>query len=111
MMDDFTEEGLRLSLRAQWVPENIHAGLVQWVRVARRAGDFLDAVLRNDLRETLFRADLGNRQGLHATCIWLFNFAPAKCSGSYELVEAWNNLGGMAGLEREAETRASGGNG
>jgi hypothetical protein len=52
-------------------------------------GDFLQAVLRNDLREAAARADLYNRRRLFEYVQWLYNEAPSTCWGSAEKVFQW----------------------
>jgi hypothetical protein len=52
-------------------------------------GDFLQAVLCNDLVEACGRADHINIQKLPAFAAWLYNEAPIPCWGSAEKVAAW----------------------
>ncbi len=104
-MSEFTTEGLAQSLRDNDVPEHLHEGLVAWVRTGRPVGSFLTAVLENDLREAVFRADLTNLWKLRELCIWLNNFTPAFCSGSPETAKAWREIGGLDGIERGRKER------
>ena len=52
-------------------------------------GGFLQAVLRNDLRDALERADIRNIKILGAYVSYLMNEVPAACWGSPERVECW----------------------
>jgi len=52
-------------------------------------GDFLRAVLENNLIESLGRADEGNRIALFDITSFLYNVAPAPCWGSPEKVKKW----------------------
>ncbi len=52
-------------------------------------GNFLRAVLENDLQEAVARADLENRLALAEIVIMLYNNLPSGCWGRPEEVEAW----------------------
>lgn len=52
-------------------------------------GDFLQAVLSNDLMNSMGRADMDNRDGLFEICSYIYNEIPAPCHGSREAVAAW----------------------
>jgi hypothetical protein len=52
-------------------------------------GHFLTAVLRNDLKEAVARADPVNQALLPVYVQWLYNRAPAACWGSPAQVAAW----------------------
>lgn len=55
-------------------------------------GDFLRAVLENDLVFAAMRADNFNRVKLHEYANWLHWYAPSCAYGSPEAVEAWLNM-------------------
>ena len=52
-------------------------------------GDFLSAVLSNDLREAVGRADDDNIRAIPAYIALLYNEAPGTAWGSPENVSAW----------------------
>ena len=52
-------------------------------------GDFLRAVLENNLSEAVGRADEDNLKNLPAFVIYLYNEMPSPCWGSPEKVKAW----------------------
>jgi len=52
-------------------------------------GDFLTALLANDLMEALGRADDGNREDINQLCCYVYNEMPSHCHGSHEIVRAW----------------------
>ncbi|HRR29658.1 MAG TPA: hypothetical protein P5270_09905 [Victivallales bacterium] len=54
-------------------------------------GSFLEAVLRNDLKEAMGRADVFNRRKVFEYVQWLYNKAPSDCWGSNDKVDAWLN--------------------
>ena len=64
-------------------------GIQRYVQHGVKPGHFLTAVLCNDLRESINRADDDNRQnliGVVAYCMWEI---PGACWGSKEKVDAW----------------------
>lgn len=52
-------------------------------------GDFIMAVLRNNLCEAFARADEINQVMLGHIVAWLYTNAPSNCWGNPEKVEAW----------------------
>jgi hypothetical protein len=52
-------------------------------------GDFLRAVLENNLTEAFGRADDGNARTLHAIVAYVYNELPSPSHGSPEKVKAW----------------------
>ncbi len=52
-------------------------------------GDFLRAVLSNDLREAIGRADDGNLDALIHIVAYCYNDIPGHCWGTPEAVEGW----------------------
>lgn len=71
------------------IPGYMQGGLRRYYEDRRGTGDFLSAVLSNDLLKALSHADLNNRAALHAYAMWLFNQAPIGSYGSPEAVEGW----------------------
>lgn len=71
------------------IPEYMHGGLLRYIVDGIGPGDFLSAVLANDLREACGRADGVNRHLLWQYVRWLYNEAPSGCWGSPEEVDHW----------------------
>lgn len=71
------------------IPLPLARALDAWIDKGEVPGDFLQAVLRNDLREAIGRASATSRLALHAIVVYLYNEAPGPCWGSPERVEAW----------------------
>lgn len=65
--------------------------LIRYVENRILPGDFLTAVLSNNLSEAAGCADLYNRRRLFEYVSWLYNEAPATCWGSSEKVASWVN--------------------
>jgi hypothetical protein len=55
-------------------------------------GDFLRAVLENNLMEAMGRADIYNRDCLFEICEYVYNHIPLSCHGSPEKVRAWLDM-------------------
>lgn len=71
------------------ISDDMMDGLQRYIRHGVQPGQFLMAVLSNDLKEACARADLGNMRNLPAYVAYLYNKAPAPCWGSPEKVLAW----------------------
>jgi hypothetical protein len=75
--------------RGHFIPDYMMPGLLRYVEHGILPGSFLQAVLRNDFREVVSRADDLNLQNLRAYSVYLYNEAPGACYGSPEKVAAW----------------------
>lgn len=63
--------------------------LLRYTEQHIRTGGFLESVLKNDLKEAVWRADMHNRRKIFEYVEWLYNHAPKICWGSEKTVEAW----------------------
>ena len=54
-----------------------------------QAGDFLTAVITNDLKNAVTYADDMNRLLLSEIVKWCYNNIPAPCWGSMEIAKKW----------------------
>lgn len=61
-------------------------------------GGFMMAVLTNDFKEAVGRADQTNRQYLLEWAQWVHNEVPMMAQGSEEKVLAWIKAGGFKGI-------------
>jgi len=59
------------------------------VREGRPCGDFVTAVLMNDLKEAYIRADDDNRRDMQEIVGYCYNNIPHPCWGSPDKVYAW----------------------
>jgi len=62
-------------------------------------GDFLQAVICNDLTEACGRADDENMKNLGAYVAYFYNEVPRVCWGSKERMQAWNAHKTQVGAE------------
>lgn len=77
------------------IPEYMHEGMKRYLLEGVPGGDFLNAVLANDLRESCLRADDVNRWHLHNYVSFLFCFAPFGSWGSEDAFKRWVNQRGL----------------
>lgn len=71
------------------IPEHTAAALRRYIYDRIPPGDFLLAVLSNDLLGAVSRADDLNRGKLVDIISYLYNEAPRFCWGSPQAVESW----------------------
>ena len=71
------------------IPERMHGGLTRWIEQGIPPGDFLQAVIKNDLAEACRRADDENQHLLFDYIKYFYNHAPPQCWGSEKNFKAW----------------------
>lgn len=72
-----------------YVPENIRGGIERYIECGITGGNFLEAVLCNDLKGACFSADPVTVNFLPSIVRWLWNYAPHQCHGSENHVRGW----------------------
>lgn len=70
----------------------IHQGIVP--------GDFLQAVMTNNLRAAVLLADDQNKQDLSDIFLYIRDRAPMQAWGTEEKIWAWAEAGGLDGIRR-----------
>lgn len=85
------------------IPNYMQDGVYLYLLRGIQPGHFLTAVLSNDLREAVARADDINRWKLVEWVQFFFNYAPSASWGSKEKVVAWLKSGGLMGQLKEAD--------
>lgn len=70
-------------------PPGVIESLELYVKERIPPGDFLYAVLTNNLRESFGTADENNRAAMFEIVSYCWNKIPADCWGSRERVQAW----------------------
>ena len=85
------------------LPAHMVQSMIDYFEHGYHPGDFLSAVLANDLVGAIGRADEKNKYRLHDYVQWLYWEAPGRPFGwgSYEAIDEWVEA---ARLEREKET-------
>ncbi len=69
-------------------------GLMRYRDHHIRTGDFLRAVLENNLSEAILRADDENLKDIHEIVLFCYNELPVASWGSPEKVRQWINITG-----------------
>lgn len=85
------------------LPGHMTDGLTHYILHGVKPGSFLCAVLCNDLKEAVVRADEVNRQRLLDYVHFLVQWTGPDIWGSKEAFETWHKRGGFAGLNKLVE--------
>jgi hypothetical protein len=75
--------------QGQRIPERMCGDIERYIRQGIEPGDFLRAVICNDLTEACGRADNENIRLLHVYVAYFYNEAPSGCWGSEQRYVAW----------------------
>lgn len=79
-------------LYASGIPAHMHDVLTNYIVRHRQPGQFLVALLSNDLAGACALADAQNKLALADYVMFLCTYAPASCWGSPAKVKAWLEL-------------------
>jgi len=79
------------------VRPEISAAISRYVHTGCDVGGFLTAVIDNNLREALGRADDYNLETIHEIVKIFYNYCPSNCWGTRERREEWQRTGGLNG--------------
>ncbi len=74
------------------IPPALLEGLVAWGKKQHEVGGFLTALLSNDLREAVMRADSQSLAALRDLVQFAYWELPSGCHGSAAKVAAWAEL-------------------
>ena len=77
------------SFRGFYIPAYMLDALERYIHQGQPPGDFLSAVISNDLTKAVARADDHNQVNLPAYIAYLHNEAPGVCWGSPEKMKTW----------------------
>jgi hypothetical protein len=91
-----SENELVAGLYESGVPRNLHDGLLRYVRQGIPTGDFLRAVLTNDLADACRRGDAVTVRFLAEIVEFLDTYVPADAWGSREAWDRWTARRGEA---------------
>lgn len=73
------------------LPERLRDGARRWIEERIKPGDFLTAVIKNDLLWAFTYADDENLKKMHEIVKWWYNEAPHQCWGSPERFNSWKD--------------------
>lgn len=79
------------------LPSYMIGGLMRYMNDGTRPGDFLSAVLKNNLMDAFSYADETNAQSVRDWARWLYNYAPSQAFGSVGRFTSWCDRGGLRG--------------
>jgi len=68
------------------IPPRVLAAINNYVWYAQPTGDFVSAVLSNDLLRAVGRADERSLNAIKAICVYIHNAVPSVCYGNKEAV-------------------------
>ena len=77
------------TFRQFYIRDNMMAAIRRYIETRLQPGDFLTAVIDNDLAEAVGRADDENTANLPAFVAYFYNEAPSACWGSPAKRRAW----------------------
>ena len=77
------------ALYTSGIPEYMHGGIIRYYEKHIEPGDFLTAVIDNDLKEACGRADDTNRHHLFDYMMWFYNHAPGGTWGRQGATHDW----------------------
>jgi hypothetical protein len=80
---------LQLSLELSEIPCYMHEGIILYIENHIPPGDFLSAILCNDLYEACGRADDTNCHLLYEYVSWFYGNVSDNCWGSPERYNQW----------------------
>lgn len=88
---------------ANWdlIPDHCQDGLKLYLEHGIPTGSFLEAVLSNDLRKAVGRADDVNSRAIPNYIKFLYSYAPVDSWGSPENYASWIARGGLLGNSDE----------
>ena len=101
------EERLQEQLDQSGIPEYMHGALIRYICKGIPPGDFLEALLSNDLSGTYRRADSVNQTKVLEYIKFLYNYAPSGCWGSEDNYCEWCKHRGFFGLELDPKADSS----
>lgn len=84
--------------RQPHLPHHMHDAMKLYVQSGIEPGSFLTAVLCNDLKESVVRADSINILYLTNIVSYCYNFLPQGSWGSHDNYAEWVSGGGLEGM-------------
>ena len=75
--------------REFYIPERMMGGITRYVEQGIPPGDFLTAIIENNLSEAVGRADDENIRNIPAYVAYFYNKTPSPCWGSRQAMKSW----------------------
>jgi len=105
MEDQKKEEQKIYKVGEYYVPAQMMAAIQRYIKHKYPVGDFLTAVITNNLKESINRADDNNLKNLPAFVHFFYNEAPPQCWGSVENMKNWLESGVAEREKRQNESQ------
>lgn len=90
-----------------YIQDHMMEAIKRYVEDGIKPGDFLQAIICNDLKETIWRADEKNQKNLTAFVAYFYNEVPASIYGTKEKMETWINFKQEEREKRDADEKRS----
>lgn len=78
-----------------YIPQRMMSGIKKYVEYGVKPGSFLSAIICNDLKTAVGKADGENIRNLPAYVAYFYNETPGECWGSRTAFKAWIQAGGI----------------
>jgi len=79
--------------QGMYIPPRMMGGIKRYIEHHILPGDFLTAIITNDLKKACWAADDENLRNIPAYVAYFYNEAPARCWGSPDEMQAWLDSG------------------
>lgn len=106
MAFEFTKRQIFERALALGIHERMVNAMVKYIWQGQPVGEFLQAVIGNDLFDAAFRADTVNIRLLKQYAMFFHNTAPPDCFGSRKKYKAWLETGGLSKQAMESTNDA-----
>lgn len=83
------------------LPLRLEGGMKRYLEYGIRPGDFLCSIIDNDLKETVYRADVDMIKVIPRIVHWFRDQVPLEAWGSEEKRLAWEQSGGYSTQEND----------
>lgn len=83
------------TFRTYYIPPRMMDGLQLYIEKHNAPGDFLSAIIKNDLKNAVAYADSENLDNLPAYVSFFYNETPSNCWGSPEIFNTWLTREGL----------------
>ncbi len=89
MTIEMDKDQLEITLGDCQIPTYMWDGIVSYILYGLPPGQFLKAIIKNDLKGAFTYADQTNAKLIYNYVNFFFNFAPTGCWGSQENMDSW----------------------
>jgi hypothetical protein len=91
-INDMHTKLIRFTFQGKYIPMSMHGGIMRYLEKHIPPGDFLSAIISNDLKRACQAADDTNLWLIPVYTAFFYNYAPSDCWGSKEKLDRWLSL-------------------